>query len=204
MASKIMFINPITQTQDFLDVSSLKFDYFDFKNGTDYKNDTDISNILDNILKDLDCTVEYSCGRLISVSSAKYKKYISTYYKYILKFNNQFLYNEYIDKLIQRHIDNIIFEYNNPYGATNKKTTNVKKKKQLPPNIYIRYVTTDLFTGETVYKYSNLRTGDEITSSNPNLLDVLNTTKKKERKKPINSRVVGVSMDAMTFNFKIK
>ena len=61
-----------------------------------------------------------------------------------------------------------------------------------------------MFTGEVVYQYINARTGDEVSSSNPDLLTELNAPKKKERKKSIKIKSAGVPISAMTFSFKKK
>ena len=61
-----------------------------------------------------------------------------------------------------------------------------------------------MFTNEEKYIYYNKVTGEEIESTNPNMLDELNAPKKKERKKSINIKQVGVPMSAMTFSFKKK
>ena len=39
-----------------------------------------------------------------------------------------------------------------------------------------------MFTGKTNYIYSNLKTGEEIISDNPNLLEELNKSKEKKNK----------------------
>ena len=61
-----------------------------------------------------------------------------------------------------------------------------------------------MFTNKKVYIYENARTKEKIESNNPDLLDELNAPKKKERKKSIKIKEVGVPISAMTFSFKKK
>lgn len=199
----LIYHNPISTSDDVLNIDYPNIDYMDFKRTYEYNTDNDICKILDNIIKDLNCTIEYSYGRPMMTTNFNYKTHMSNYYRYLLKLTNQLLYNKYIDKIIQRHIDNIVFEYEHPYihPIKNKKES---KKKNLPPNTYIRRITHDMFTGEEVYSYYNPCTKDEINSSNPNLLAELNTPKKKERKKSIKIKSAGVPISAMTFSFKKK
>ena len=200
-----MFVNPITNQQEYLELKYPNVDYLKFKSTNEYNNgDTDLISILDEILKRLDCTIEYNCGRNMMVAYHIYSITLSEYYFYLSRITNQFIYNEYIDKVIKRHIDNLIFEYENPYVVhTNKKKSTTKKKKS-SSNKFIKYITHDLFTNEEKYIYYNKVTGEEIESTNPNMLDELNAPKKKERKKSINIKQVGVPMSAMTFSFKKK
>ena len=118
---------------------------------------------------------------------------------YINKADDNFkIYNEYVDKLINRHIENILFEFNNPIPK--KKPTNSKKQKA-KPNKWIKAETNDLFTGQIRYIYENLKTGEIITSGNPNLLEELNT--KKQKKEKIQQPKV-ISTEGLIFNFKKK
>lgn len=200
MIVELKYVNPIDN--QLLDVLTLEYpviDYFYFKHIYDYNNDEDLQNILKVLLKDLDCTIEYECGRLMMTNFPIYKIHLSDYYFYLTRITNQFIYNIYIDKLIKRHIANLIFEYNNPY--INKKNT---KKKKTPPNKYIKQTTKNMFTNEEDYIYYNLKTKKNISSDNPNLLEELNSPKKKGRKKSIKIKEVGVPISAMTFSFKKK
>ena len=200
----LTYHNPISASDDVLNVDYPDIDYIEFKRTYEYNTDDDICKILNNIIKDLNCTIEYSYGRPMMTTNFNYKARMSDYYRYLLKLVNQLLYNKYIDKLIQRHIDNITFEYEHPYIPSTKNRKESKKKKKLPPNNYVRYVTHDMFTGEIIYHYINARTGDTIKSSNPDLLAELNVPKKKERKKSIKIKSAGVPISAMTFSFKKK
>lgn len=200
----LKYVNPINNQQENLNLDYPIIDYMTFKRIHDYNSDFDLIKILNNILKDLDCTIEYDCGRLRMTVYPIYHMTLSEYYFYLSRITNQFVYNEYIDKVIKRHIDNLIFEYENPYIPPTKKKKSTTKKKKLPPNKFVKYVTNDLFTNEEKYIYINHRTNQEIESINPNMLDELNAPKKKERKKSIKIKQVGVPMSAMTFSFKKK
>lgn len=204
MIQKLMYVNPINNQQEELKLEYPSIDYMKFKSIYEYNNDFDLINILDKILKKLDCTIEYSCGRTCVTTFPIYNMTLSEYYFYLIRINNQFIYNNYIDKLIKRHIDNLIFEYEHPYiPPTNKKKVTSKKKK-LPPNQFFKQVTHNLFTNKETYIYINPRTKEEINSDNPNLLDELNAPKKRERKSSIKIKRGGVPISAMTFSFKKK
>lgn len=138
---------------------------------------------LDFYLKQMDCTIEYDCGRFCMTKYPIYSVYISNFYYYLLKLDNQLLYNEYFDKIINRHINNIIFEYNNPYIPKTKKS----KKKQ---NKFIKQITHDLFTGKEVYHFVNIKTNKTIIS-NKDIENELNNKKHKS-----------VDLSNMTFKFK--
>lgn len=197
---KLNYVNPITGEINYLEVQYPIIDYGKFKRLHDYNNDNDLIKILDNILKDLDCTKEYNGVRFRTTTYPIYSMFLSDYYFYVNKITNQFIYNEYIDKLIKRHIDNIVFEYNNPYIVNTK---NNKKKKKSPPNKFVKYTTKDMFTNKSKYVYCNYKTDEQIESDNPDLLDKLNS-KISKRKQNNKRKQIGVPLSAMTFNFKKK
>lgn len=199
MIIKLNYVNPINNQDCELLITILELDYFKFKRIEDFNNDTDLCNILDNILIKLDCTKETTYGRICTTSCFMYNDSLSEYYFYLLKIRNQFIYNMYVDKVIKRHIDNIIYEYNIPIDTAMIKLKPVKTKKKSIPNKFVKRISIDMFTGEEIYYYTNLKTNEEVRSTNPNLLDELNVPKKKIKKKEI-----GVPISAMTFNFNIK
>lgn len=199
MIAKLNYINPINNQNCELSINILEIDYFKFKRIEDFNNDSDLCKILDNILTKIDCTKETAYGRLCTTSHFMYNDSLSEYYFYLLKIRNQFTYNMYVDKLIKHHIDNIIYEQNIPINTTIIKSKPVKTKKKSIPNKFVKRVSIDMFTGEEIYYYINLKTNEEVRSINPNLLDELNAPKKKVKKKEI-----GVPISAMTFNFNLK
>ena len=62
-----------------------------------------------------------------------------------------------------------------------------------------------MFTGEVKYIYNNPKTGEEIISSDGNLLDELNAKKTKVKKASHKkTKVEKLDMSNITFNFNIK
>lgn len=199
MIVKLNYVNPINDQDCELSITILELDYFKFKRIEDFNNDIDLCKILDNILIKIDCTKETNYGRVCTTNCFMYNDSLSEYYFYLIKIRNQFIYNIYIDKVIKRHIDNILYEYNIPININVVKSKPVKAKKKSIPNKFVKRVSIDMFTGEEIYYYTNLKTNEEVRSTNPNLLDELNAPKKKIKKKEI-----GVPISAMTFNFNLK
>lgn len=197
---RLSYVNPITDEINYLEVQYPIIDYGKFKRLYEYNGDSDLIKILDNILKDLDCTKEYNGVRFRTTTYPIYSMFLSDYYFYVNKIVNQFIYNEYINKLIKRHIDNIVFEHDNPYIVNTKSN---KKKKKSPPNKFVKYTTKDMFTNKQKYVYCNYKTDEQVESDNPDLLDKLNS-KISKRKQNNKRKQIGVPLSAMTFNFKKK
>lgn len=200
MIQTITYNNPITNTEESLviDIDSLYIDWTKWQCDQYLLNNKDLYDILNDFLNDLDCTREYKCGRPMMTTYSQYKIVIAEFFKILYKIPGYSIYNEYVDKLINRHIKNILFEFDNPIPK--KKPTNSKKQKA-KPNKWIKAETNDLFTGQIRYIYENLKTGEIITSGNPNLLKELNT--KKQKKEKIQQPKV-ISTDGLIFNFKKK
>lgn len=194
MTIQLMFHNPISNNEDYLVFEETVLDYCNWRNIKDIKTDNDICEMLNLLLIYLDCSRMLSGMPINRTTNIRYKDELGEYWYYLLKFNNQLLYNEYFDKLINLHTKNIIVE-NSRIKEVKPKVTKTKKAKV--ENKYFRYTTKDMFTNEEVFVYRNPKTGDEITSTNPDLLDELNKPKEKVRK-----RAVDVSF--MTFSFKKK
>lgn len=186
MIQMMTYNNPINNVEETLqiDLDLLNIDYDKWKNDF-YWLQKGIEGVLLDILQDLDCTRIYKSGRPMMLSYPRYKILIAEYFRFLYKIIDFELYNFWFDKLIARHEENISFEFYNP--ITKKKPTK-SKKQQSKPNKWIKAVTNDLFTGEERYIYENLKTGEIITSGNPNLLDELNSKpKKKNKKEEVNS-----------------
>ena len=194
MTIQLMFHNPISNNEDYLVFEETVIDYCNWRNIKDTKTDNDICEMLNLLLIYLDCSRMLSGMPINRTTNIRYKDELGEYWYYLLKFNNQLLYNEYFDKLINLHTKNIIVE-NSRIKEVKPKVTKTKKPKV--ENKYFRYTTKDMFTNEEVFVYRNPKTGDEITSTNPDLLEELNKPKEKVRK-----RAVDVSF--MTFSFKKK
>lgn len=194
MTIQLMFHNSISNNEDYLVFEETVLDYCNWRNIKDTKTDNDICEILNLLLIYLDCSRMLSGMPINRTTNIRYKDELGEYWYYLLKFNNQLLYNEYFDKLINLHTKNIIVE-NSRVKEVKPKVTKTKKAKV--ENKYFRYTTKDMFTNEEVFVYRNPKTGDEFTSTNPDLLEELNKPKEKVRK-----RTVDVSF--MTFSFKKK
>lgn len=200
MIQTITYNNPISNNEEslVLDIDSLYYDYATFINELSILYIGDIYKELDSILIDLDCTRIFKSGRPMMIQYSQYRVNIIKFIKLLNKIPGYSIYNEYIDKLINRHIENILFEFNNP--IVKKKPTNSKKQKS-KPNKWIKAVTNDIFTGEERYIYENLKTGELITSSNPNLLEELNAPKQRKKKE---DKPTVISTEGIIFNFKKK
>ena len=200
LITTLTFLNPIIEVNDNLCVYEDNESYY--YNVVYNKSDTDekICEYLNKCLDDLDCTKIFNGQYLIKTSYFKYQDRITKYYKMLIKLMNHITYNKYLDKLLNRHIDNLVYEYNHPEGIKIKVKT---KNKKVAINKYFKKESIDLFTNKPTYYYENPKTGDCIKSDNPNLLETLNAKKTKAKKKFIKVSSV-VPMSAMTFNFKKK
>ena len=202
MIQMITYNNPINNIEESLiiNLESIYMDYNKWQIDLYLLNTKDLYDILNDFLKDLDCTRLYKSGRPMMTTYSQYKIIIAEFLKVLNKIPGYSIYNEYIDKLINRHEENIAFEFNNPIV---KKKPNNSKKQRERPNKWIKAITNDIFTGEERYVYENLKTGEIITSGNPNLLDELNSPKKKEKKQKITQPKI-ISTEGIIFNFKLK
>ena len=193
-------LNPTTNEQINI-INKIEYpniEYNDWKRTKEFNTDNDICSILDKILTNLNCKRVYEGKRVIMTTYPVYQMFINEYYYYLIKIANQFIYNQYFDKLINCHINNILFEVMNTFVQSPVKPY-PKIKNKLPENKFIKYTTIDIFTGKETYIYENLRTLEKINSNNPNLLEELNAPKKKKVKK---KKEVGVPISSMTFSFK--
>lgn len=203
MIVTITYNNPISNNEEdlIIDIDSPRYDYADFINNLALLYIGDIYKELNSILADLDCTRIFKSGRPMMIEYSQYKINIAKFLKLLYKIPGYSIYNEYINKLINRHIENILFEFNNP--IVKKKPTNSKKQKA-KPNKWIKAVTNDIFTGEERYIYENLKTGEIITSGNPDLLETLNAKKEKKTKEVKVKEQVDTSLKYVTFSFNKK
>lgn len=203
MIVTITYNNPISNNEEDLviDIDSIHYDQRDFLLDLQMLYEGNIYTHLNAILADLDCTRIFKSGRPMMIEYSQYKINIAKFLKLLYKIPGYSIYNEYIDKLINRHIENILFEFNNP--IVKKKPTNSKKQK-VKPNKWIKAVTNDIFTGEERYIYENLKTGEIITSGNPDLLETLNAKKEKKTKEVKVKEQVDTSLKYVTFSFNKK
>lgn len=203
MIATITYNNPISNNEENLviDIDSLYYDYANFITDLAILYEGDIYKQLDSILTDLDCSRTFKSGRPMMIQYSQYKINIAKFLKLLYKIPGYSIYNEYIDKLINLHIKNIQFEFDNP--IVKKKPTNSKKQKD-KPNRWTKAITNDIFTGEERYIYENLKTGEIITSGNPNLLETLNAKKEKKTKEVKIKEQVDTSLKYVTFSFNKK
>ena len=156
---------------------------------------------LDELLNELDCTRLNKKGQqLISTEHYSYENTIYLYIRILLRIKNEITYNAYYDILLKRHNANLEFEseYKTPVISKTKKAKTDKPKKIKVENKFIRKVTIDLFTDKEVYIYFNPKTGEEIESDNPNLLDELNERLKRKSKVKSNNYI---KPEHLHFNF---
>lgn len=154
------------------------------------------------IIKELDCSKINKKGQqLMSINHYEYPLLINNAIKVLDRILDYKLYNDLFLYLISCHERNleICKEYNeeqrNKQTIKNPKT---RAKKTKIKDEYLKSISTDLFTGKTNYIYSNLKTGDEIISDNPDLLEELNKPKEKKKKA---TKVLSLPIG---FSFKLK
>ena len=143
-------------------------------------------NYIYEIFKELNCDRYNKYGhQLISINDYEYQLLLNNAIRFLDKLNNCISYNFLFFSLVRIHNNNIQIcqEYSTRLEETKVHKTNRKSnKKPKVKDEYLRSVSTDLFTGQPKYIYSNLKTGDEIISDNPDLLEELNKPKEKKKK----------------------
>ena len=143
-------------------------------------------NYIYEIFKELNCDRYNKYGQqLISVNDYEYQLLLNNAIRILDKLNDCISYNFLFFSLVSIHENNIRIcqEYSTrPKETEIHKTNRKSNKKPKVKDEYLRSVSTDLFTGEPKYIYSNLKTGDEIISDNPDLLEELNKPKEKKKK----------------------
>ena len=158
-------------------------------------------NYIYEIFKELNCDRYNKYGQqLISVDTYEYQLLLNNAIRFLDKLNDCLYYNVLFRNLVNIHETNIQVckEYSARLEETKIHKTNRKSnKKPKVKDEYLRSVSTDLFTGQPKYIYSNLKTGDEIISDNPDLLEELNKPKEKKKK------AVKVLSLPIGFSFKI-
>lgn len=158
-------------------------------------------NYIYEIFKELNCDRYNKYGQqLVSVDTYEYQLLLNNAIRFLDKLNDCLYYNVLFRNLVNIHETNIQVckEYSARLEETKIHKTNRKSnKKPKVKDEYLRSVSTDLFTGQPKYIYSNLKTGDEIISDNPDLLEELNKPKEKKKK------AVKVLSLPIGFSFKI-
>lgn len=189
-----MIIDYNGETYEFPDHNLNHLDYRDLNR----KLQSEItSSILTTLLKDMDCTREYSCGRPMMTDYPMYARHVQAYLYIIssikadsddevVNINLRANKEKWISKLIERHKENLLFEQNNPY------TPPAPKKKQVKRGKIVKYKTHDLITGEDAYLLENTKTKKHVIRKNPDALDKIKKSK------------VEIPLNMMTFNFSKK
>ena len=143
-------------------------------------------NYIYEIFKELNCDRYNKYGQqLISINDYEYQLLLNNAIRVLDKLNDYLSYNNLFCNLILIHKNNVQIceEHSARLKETEVHKTNRKSnKKPKVKDEYLRSVSTDLFTGQPKYIYSNLKTGDEIISDNPDLLEELNKPKEKKKK----------------------
>ena len=188
------FEHPITNEKSVLEIYCGERDRFALNRLKSFNSQAELLDIINESFSELDCSRLVDNMPLIIINSQRYRNALSDIYYYINKLENNLIHNEFITKIIEFHKNNIIIEaarYNNL-----KKPETKKSKSKAKPNKFVRQVTKDIFTGEVIYVYTNLKTGEVIKSTDGNKLEELNAKKKAKKEKS-----AGVPMSAMTFKF---
>lgn len=146
-----------------------------FKNLKDVRSDIGVIKILEDILRSIDCSRKLSDMFITSTEHYQYKYNMSFYYYYLLKFENQLLYNKYFYKLINIHKINLELVRSRP-----KLDENVRKCKKSKTKKYNIYKTKDVFTNEDVYLHENRKTR-KITKSNKDNIERKNKRNFEEK-----------------------
>ncbi|MBP3201295.1 MAG: hypothetical protein J6M39_06570 [Lachnospiraceae bacterium] len=164
---------------------------------------TPVKETLNNLLAELDCSKLCAGKIIIPTNSFRYDEVVETYIRILFRIPiyNYILYNEYVEKLLNRHNENLEFESNYVEPKVEKTKGKIKStRKSKPANVYVRTETYNLFTGELEYDYTNFATGDSFISSDPNLLEELNAPKRKKKEKKVPKKDFG----KILLNFKMK
>lgn len=191
----LTYHNPISSRDEVLVIYYPNVDYGYYLQNMNITDDVVLCVTLDDCLSNLRCDKVVNGVQVFSTKYPNYSINLSRYYFYLSKLRDYVLYNKYVDKLINQHIDNIKFE--TEFHSNNVINKLTKKKHKTRKNKFSKLITKDLFTGEDVYVYHNNSTGEEITSDNGELLDKLNKPIKKEKKAKRS-----VDFSNITFKFK--
>ena len=134
--------------------------------------------------------IEYKGELYFDSKSVAYLNKVSDIFRYLYKIDDYILYNKLYDLFINKHNSNIEFESNfnamlkegpaqKPKRVSSPKETKIKKEDKRVT--WVMHETEDMFEGKKQYLYENLKTGETITSNNPNMLEELKHRKQVKR-----------------------
>lgn len=173
--TEILYYNPIENKYCILVIPKMPVNRIRLGGLYKYETDEDIYNILIKILKDLDLSKTCNGMLLYTIDSVRYSSLMSEYIYYLEHSINQLEYNHWIDVLIQRHLMNIVIEKNFvPPTIKKSKDKNLIDRTGNLKNMFYKRKVLSLFDEPPQYEYINPKTGEIITSDNPNLCDKLN------------------------------
>lgn len=199
MTLNLIYLNPVNNINETLVCNYPNIDNSKYNTYIDKINNYDINYLIKEEIKNLSYKNPIYPTNIKCYDTYFYSKSLSNFYFYLLKINNPIIYNKYIDDVIKTHIENIVYYDNLEKENKSKLVNKVLKSKKKVPKGFVKEYSRNVFTGEYIYIYKNYKTGETIESDNPNLLDELNKPKVK-----VKSKVVSVSLDAMTFSFSKK
>ena len=164
-------------------------------------------NYIYEIFKELDCDRYTKSGQqLMSVTHYEYPILLTKAIRLLDKIHDYTLYNTLFTTLCSLHNNNN--RVCEDYAQNTKELEEIKRKQKKPkkPKVkdeFVKSISTDLFDGTPKYIYSNLKTGQEIISDNPDLLEELNKPKEKKRNVRVSPQVVSLP-SGFTFKFNKK
>ena len=183
-----------------VDTNYPNYEYMNYTLFIGFISNRNIEDCLIELIRAIDCTKRTKQGKRYMITDCyAYNNFIYWYIRCLLRITDYIKYNYYYNLLYTVHNFNLEFESLFVEKEEKKiKTPKVKKEKVKVENKFIKEVTHNLFTGEEIYIYFNPKTGEEIESDNPNLLDELNERLKRKSKVKSNNYI---KPEHLHFNF---
>lgn len=185
MIQTLIILNPVTNAEETWNIEIRNLEYNNWERNLIELKANSNRTAFEYYLNSLNPQI-YNDKLYYDTTSVIYNDVLNNYFRRLYTITNYIEYNYWFDKLINRIQENIIFEYNFKISHTmkegpvkTKKVSNGTKKSTIP-NKWIRHETINLFDGKTTYIYENLKTGEQMESDNPDLLNELNAKHKKK------------------------
>lgn len=185
MIQTLIIFNPVTNTEETWNIEIRNLEYNNWERSLIELKANSNRMAFEYYLNSLNPQI-YNDKLYYDTTSVIYNDILNNYFRRLYTITDYIEYNYWFDKLINRIQENIIFEYNFKISHTmkegpvkTKKVSNGTKKPTIP-NKWVRHETADLFDGKTTYIYENLKTGEQMESDNPDLLNELNAKHKKK------------------------